>query len=170
MGHVLGKRDMSCPRWDKLVNSRAKTLTQAPLHTQPSLFSPHPKQGQLWNHGLLTPVQGAFHCFPWNTAKTLGHSNQEDTVKVMVVDGRVRFIYFLFFELWETTTYDSGRGNNFPKHKDQGSKMWKRKRKEIQAVPEFTRVQVPKAPRTGNLIIIESLASSSLGTVKFEKF
>lgn len=38
----LGQRVMSCPRWDKLVNSRAKTLTQAPflpnavsfLHTQ----------------------------------------------------------------------------------------------------------------------------------------
>lgn len=60
-------------------------------------------------------------------------------------------------------TYDSGRGGNFPKHKDQGSKMWKRKRKEIQAVPEFTLVEVPKSPRVGNLIIIESLLSRESG-------
>lgn len=37
--------------------------------------------------------------------------------------------------------------------------MWKRWRREIQAAPEFKLSEVPKSPRVGNLIIIESLAS-----------
>lgn len=36
--------------------------------------------------------------------------------------------------------------------------MWKRKRKEIQAAPEFKLSEVPKSPRVENVIITESLA------------
>lgn len=80
-----------CPKWDKLVNPRAKALTQAPSYSTWPLFSTPRTEAVVKPLSPDLSIASApllsLECY-----ETLGNRNQKGNLKVVV--GRVRFFFF----------------------------------------------------------------------------